>query len=455
MRADAFHPKGNRYACRRRGLAMTNSGSGQDGGLRRYTAVEMRQAQQKAGRYGGCLVMALFGVPLAIFAVALGSMFLGPVAGALLFMVAVAFGFIYNLLQSTLALLIPSAILAALVYAIYRHYRLPVTTASTDGGERFATEIARLNALRLDAARDTRRRVMLYVPMGLALAIAFLIMPGRGKSGPWVEVFLIPFLIGFGIAVPWLIALSIPSGRYAKAFKRELMPLLLRRHGELRYVEGAVPAVASLAAKGLLPRHDRAAVDDAIAGRYAGYELRLSEAELERKRGKNNATVFHGLLLVLSVDTPFLGTTMVLDHSRPAPPELMPVRLEDPRFASIYDVYGNDQVEARTVLTPAVMERLLSMADGGDFFPPSCLVERDSITFAVGQTGTRLLFEPPSLHAHDAAVQLQYLEDELAMIFRLVDAMIAMHVAVKPGGVMPSGTSFSERPAAPPATPSH
>ena len=124
------------------------------------------------------------------------------------------------------------------------------------------------------------------------------------------------------------------------------MPLLLRHRGELRYVEGAVPAVGDLAAKGLLPRHDRAEIDDAIAGRYAGYELRLSEIELERKSGKNNSTVFNGLLLTLAVDIPFLGTTIVLDKSRPAPPGLMAVRLEDSRFASIYDVYGNDQVEA-------------------------------------------------------------------------------------------------------------
>lgn len=424
---------------------------------RRYTAVEMRQAQRTVGRYGGCLMMALFGVPLLIVAIVVMAGFLGPVAGALLFMVAVAFGFFYNLLQTSLALLIPSAVFAALVYAIYRHYHLPVTRASAEASEHFAAEIARLDALRLDAAKDTRRRVMLYVPMGLALAIGFLIMPGRGsgKSGQLVEWLLGPFLLGFGTAVPWLIALSIPSGRYAKLFKRELMPLLLRRHGELRYVEGAVPAVGDLAARGLLPRHDRAAIDDAIAGRYAGYELRLSEIELERKSGKNNSTMFTGLVLVLAVDTPFLGTTMVVDHSRPAPPGLMPVRLEDPRFASIYDVYGNDQVEARTVLTPAVMERLLSMADGGDFFPPSCLVERDSITFAVAQTGTRLLFEPPSLQAHDAAAQLQHLENELALVFRLVDAMIAMHVAVKPGGVMPPGTSFSERSAEPPSDVSH
>lgn len=438
---------------------MTDPAS-QNGGTtepRRYSAVEMRQAQRKVGRYGGCLMMALFGVPLLIVAIVVSAAFLGPVAGALLFMVAVVFGYLYNLLQTSLALLIPSAILAALAYVIYRHYHLPVTTASADTSARFAAEIARLNALRLDAARDTRRRVMLYVPMGLALASVLLIMPGRGggKPGLLADWLLLPLLFGFGAAVPWLIALSIPAGRYAKTFKRELMPLLLRRYGELRYVEGAVPSVGDLAAKGLLLRHDRAEIDDAIAGRYAGYELRLSEIELERKSGKNNSTVFNGLLLVLAVDTPFLGTTMVLDQSRPAPARLMPIRLEDPRFASIYDVYGNDQVEARAVLTPAVMERLLSMADGGDFFPPSCLVERDSITFAVAQTGTRLLFEPPSLQAHDAAAQLQHLEEELALVFRLVDAMIAMHVVVKPGGVMPPGTSFSEQLAEPPSDPSY
>lgn len=431
--------------------------TGQSTKPRRYTAVEMRQTQRKVGRYGGCLMMALFGVPLLIVAIVVSAGFLGPVAAALLVMVAVVFGFFYNLLQNSLALLIPSAILAALVYVIYRHYHLPVATASSEAGARFAAEIARLNVLRLEAARDTRRRVMLYVPIGLALAIAFLVMPGRGggKSGMLAEWLLIPFLLGFAVAVPWLIALSIPAGRYAKAFKRELMPLLLRHHGELRYVEGAVPAVGELVARGLLPRYDRAEIDDALTGRYAGYDLCLSEIELERKSGKNTSTVFNGLLLVLAVDTPFLGTTMVLDKSRPAPSGLMPIRLEDPRFASIYDVYGNDQVEARVVLTPAVMERLLSMADGGDFFPPSCLVERHSITFAVAQTGTRLLFEPPSLQAHDAATQLQYLEDELALVFRLVDAMIAMHVAVKPGGAMPAGTSFSERPAEPPSDASH
>lgn len=430
---------------------MTSPDPGKATGPGHYTAVEVHRAHKRLGRFAGCLMAVLFGVPFAIFVLILLSMLLGPAAGIGLFLVVAVLGGIYWLVQNALVLLIPSLVLAAFIYAIYRQYHVPMATASPGIGERFAAEIARLNALRLEAARDARRKVMLYVPIGLALAIGFILMPGRGsgKSGPLGEVLLIPFALCFGVAIPWLLAMLAPVDRYAKAFKRELMPLLLRHYGDLHYVEGAVPVLQPLATKGLLPRHDKAAIDDALTGRYAGYELRLSEIELERKTDKGYATVFKGLLIVLSVDTPFLGTTLVLDHGLPAPPGLMPVRLEDPRFASIYDVHGNDQVEARTVLTPAVMERLLSMADGGDFFPPSCLVEQDSITFAVRGTGRRELFEPPSLQAHDAAAQLQHLEDELVLLFRIVDAMIAMHVAVKPGGVMPAGTSFSEPPAYP------
>ena len=66
-----------------------------------------------------------------------------------------------------------------------------------------------------------------------------------------------------------------------------------------------------------------------------------------------------------------------------------------------------------------------------------------------GERGYVSLEVDPAL-AHDAAAQLQHLEDELVLLFRIVDAMIAMHVAVKPGGVMPAGTSFSEPPATSP-----
>lgn len=36
------------------------------------------------------------------------------------------------------------------------------------------------------------------------------------------------------------------------------------------------------------------------------------------------------------------------------------IRLEDPRFEQEFCVYGEDQVEARYILTPALMERILA-----------------------------------------------------------------------------------------------
>jgi hypothetical protein len=45
------------------------------------------------------------------------------------------------------------------------------------------------------------------------------------------------------------------------------------------------------------------------------------------------------------------------DASRYSP--LQEVQLEDPAFAECFDVYATDQVEARYILSPAMMQRLL------------------------------------------------------------------------------------------------
>ena len=39
------------------------------------------------------------------------------------------------------------------------------------------------------------------------------------------------------------------------------------------------------------------------------------------------------------------------------------IRLEDPRFEKMFEVYGTDQVEARYLLTPTFMERMMELAE--------------------------------------------------------------------------------------------
>ena len=43
------------------------------------------------------------------------------------------------------------------------------------------------------------------------------------------------------------------------------------------------------------------------------------------------------------------------------PPGLRKVGLEDPHFEKIFEVFGDDQVEARAILTPVFMEELVAL----------------------------------------------------------------------------------------------
>jgi hypothetical protein len=85
--------------------------------------------------------------------------------------------------------------------------------------------------------------------------------------------------------------------------------------------------------------------------------------------GKNSRTVivFRGLFFHLDFNKRLTGTTIV----QPAGASyssvgdrtgLSQVQLENPTFAAAFTVYATDEVEARYILTPAMMEQILSLA---------------------------------------------------------------------------------------------
>ena len=80
------------------------------------------------------------------------------------------------------------------------------------------------------------------------------------------------------------------------------------------------------------------------------------------------------------------------------------------------------------------MEKLLVIADGGDFFPQFCLVQEGTVTFAMQLTGRGQPFEPPNLEATDAAAQIAHLGEDLEAIFGIVDAMLTMHRGLRAAG---------------------
>ncbi len=122
----------------------------------------------------------------------------------------------------------------------------------------------------------------------------------------------------------------------------------------------------------LLPSYDIRRLEDHIRGVEDTVKFELAECVLEERRqtGKSTTyvTVYHGLLFSLTFAKPFTGRLLV---SRDAGTignffagfgKGERIRLEDPRFERLFEVYGTDQIEARYLLTPTFMERIMALS---------------------------------------------------------------------------------------------
>ncbi|MEO1303487.1 MAG: DUF3137 domain-containing protein [Pseudomonadota bacterium] len=129
------------------------------------------------------------------------------------------------------------------------------------------------------------------------------------------------------------------------------------------------PAFSVLKEARLLPSYDDRKFEDLIEGDRAEAHFSLVECKLteERGSGKNRRTVttFQGLLFHIEYPDRFLGRTMIArqgwwkgffgDKS------LQKVDLVAKELEDNFTIYSNDQVEARALLTPDRMERLIAL----------------------------------------------------------------------------------------------
>jgi hypothetical protein len=114
--------------------------------------------------------------------------------------------------------------------------------------------------------------------------------------------------------------------------------------------------------------------------------------------GKNSRTVivFRGLFFHFDFNKRLTGTTIVQPASGSASSVgsragLTEVHLENPTFAEAFTVYASDEVEARYILTPAMMEQILSLSRRTE--KPIFLGFKSSRAY-LGINYERPLFEP-------------------------------------------------------------
>lgn len=216
----------------------------------------------------------------------------------------------------------------------------------------------------------------------LAIPAAIIITPLLAFADYWLLMLQTGDDRGAGLTVVVLGALyawvTHPKRQYAKAYKRKILPDLARLFGNFEYsINGAIP-LSSMEPSKILPRHDKYKTEDYFEGQYKGVDIQFSEVDFKQRRRSKNRTyyvsVFKGLAILIDLKTKkFYGHTLlekdkakIFEWFKEKSNNLKRANLVDPEFEDIFDVYTNDQVEARYLIDPVMIERLKGLYEEYD-----------------------------------------------------------------------------------------
>jgi len=209
-------------------------------------------------------------------------------------------------------------------------------------------------------------------------------------------------LTGLAAIIIGMIIIGRRKGRVGYEYKDRAIPELLKSVlPEFRYYGGSCIDEGEFNGSRLFIAPDRYTGKDYFEGCIDKTELHFSLVHAEERyetttteTDDNGHTtthteehwrdIFKGLFFAADFNKHFSGCTLV----RAGKAGLLSgfssslVKLEDPRFNQCFTVYSSDQVEARYLLTPRMMERLLELRDSiGGFEASFC---GSSINIAAG-----------------------------------------------------------------------
>ncbi len=238
--------------------------------------------------------------------------------------------------------------------------------------EKSKLQLEMLEEIRKEKFRSYKWRKKIAVPSAMVLTpiLAYidywllLLQSGSDDKGAGLSVFFVAALYS------WV---THPKRQYAKTYKNKILPEIAKLFGDFRYFSEGRIALAKMKPSKILPHHDRYDTEDYFVGKYKDVNIEFSEVDFKQRRRNKNRTyyisVFKGLAILLDMRSKkFYGHT-ILDKDKSKITEwfkeksskLKRANLVDPEFEKIFDVYTNDQVEARYLIDPVMMEHLTGL----------------------------------------------------------------------------------------------
>ncbi len=302
-------------------------------------------------------------------------------------------------------------------------------------GDRFSNSIqpqlAARETDRVKAVAKQRNFTIIGVLIGIAATagLAFTIEDGIIFGG----------FLGVAAVIGMFAWGSMDINRLAKETKLMLIEPVSSEFGMGYQLAPAQPQeIYTFRSLGLIPGWDRSKYEDRLTGARNETPFEFFEAHLEEKRTTTDSkgrtrttwvTVFRGQCLIVKFMKEFKGVTKVYRDmgmlnffaklGQLGKGEK--VKLEDPVFEKAFEVFSTDQIEARFILTPDFMERLLGLERTFKGKQVRC-------AFAGGEMflcceGKNLLEAGSMNRKMDDLDRVREMLQDFAAIFLLIDAM--------------------------------
>ena len=238
-----------------------------------------------------------------------------------------------------------------------------------------------------------------------------------------------------GIAAAWGYA---PRAKAIKETKRGINSAIAESLGltfELEFEPGSGFDLARRYA--LVPSYDRSSFEDRWSGSLGSRAFTLHEAHLEEQRGsgknRHYVTVFRGAILTIAFDRRFHGTTkleragkhrsffggakdsITLDGHR-----LDYVDMVHPEFADLFSVWSDDQVEARYLVHPVYVERVLEVEKAFHGKDVRTLFRGGELVVVVESED---MFESGSMDASEDRARVERCVDQFMTLVGLCEAL--------------------------------
>lgn len=268
-----------------------------------------------------------------------------------------------------------------------------------------------------------KKRMAIGAPVALGLGVLAFVIFQEGVAGLVVAV--IAAVVAFTMAY-------MPLQRLSERMKTASLTLIAEAIGA-SYSDGGLdpPTLGRFQDLDLLPNFDRSHFEDFFHGERQGCAFDLCEAKLEDERrtknGKTYVTVFRGQMIRMAFPKTFHGVTVVkrdagVFNGLRAFGELKRVGLGDSTFEKAFEVYSNDQVEARYLVHPVFMERLIHLEQAFSGRRVRCGFQEGDLLLAV-ETGDR--YEIGDMFKTlDDPTRARRIVGDIAEIMKLMDAVL-------------------------------